>query len=289
MDLRQRHLHPDNRLYAEHAITLITRLLVAGLLLLAGALTAGAQTSVEVSPLRVDLKMAPGQATTQAVTVTNRGQEAVRIRATLSDWHLTKEGTPQFEDPLDGRKYAATAWVRIAPPELVLEPRQEGIVRFSLSVPTGADHAGYRTGVIFDFSPANVNPLAQTAKTVSVRNRIATLIYAHVGTPPLSVDLTDLRSRVAPEQTTVFATLKNTSARSVRTKGTLRLLDANGKMVREIAVPDVPVLPESERDVAITIPAGASPLAEGEYRVEVRIDVGLPAVIVGETTLKVVK
>ena len=289
MDLRQRHLHTDNRLYAERAITLIARLLVAGLLLLAGALTAGAQTSVEVSPLRVDLKMSAGQATTQAVTVTNMGKEAVRIRATLSDWHLTKEGTPQFEDPLEGRKYAATSWTRIAPPELVLEPRQEGIVRFSLSVPAGADPAGYRTGVIFDFSPANVNPLTQTAKSVSVRNRIATLIYAHVGSPPAAVDLTDLRSRVAPEQTIVFATLKNTSARSVRTKGTLRLLDAGGKVVREALVPDVPVLPESERDVAITIPGGSSALAEGDYRVEVRIDVGLAAVIVGETTLKVVK
>jgi len=57
-----------------------------------------------------------------------------------------------------------------------------------------------------------------------------------------------------------------------------------------VAVPDVPVLPESERDVAITVSDAASPpLANGEYRIELRIDVGLPEVIVGETTLKVVK
>lgn len=271
-------------------MTLLARLLLAGLLLLAGAYTAAAQTSVEVSPLRVELKMAPGQATTQAVTLTNMGKEAVRIRATLTDWYLTREGTPQFEEPLAARKFAATSWTRLAPPELVLEPRQEGTVRFSLTVPAGVDPAGYRTGIIFDFAPAALGPLAQTAKTVTVRNRIATLIYAHVGTPPATVDLTDLRSRVAPEQTVIFATLKNTSSRSVRTKGTLRLLDANGKVVREVPVPDVPVLPESERDVAITVSdAAAPPLPDGEYRVELRIDVGLPEVIVGETTLKVVK
>jgi hypothetical protein len=53
-------------------------------------------------------------------------------------------------------------------------------------------------------------------------------------------------------------------------------------------VPDVPVLPESEREVAITAldPDKPAPPA-GEYRVEVKIDVGMPAVIVGETTLKV--
>jgi P pilus assembly chaperone PapD len=271
-------------------VTLGARLLLAGLLLLTSAYTAGAQTSLEVSPMRVDLRMAPGQATTQAVTLTNMGPEPLRIRATLADWHLTKEGTPQFEEPLDGRKYAATGWTRIAPPEVVLEPRQQATVRFSLSVPQSADPAGYRTGVLFDFAPANLSPLAQTAKSVSVRNRIATLIYAHVGTPPAAVELTDLRSRVSPDQTIIFATLKNTSPRSVRTKGTLRLLDADGKPVREVPLPDVPVLPESERDVAITVTDAATPpLAIGEYRVELRIDVGLPELIVGETTLKVVK
>jgi P pilus assembly chaperone PapD len=271
-------------------VTIVARLLLAGLLVLTGALAAVAQTSVEVSPLRVELKLAAGQATTQAVTLTNMGKEAVRIRATLSDWHLTREGTPQFEEPLEGRKFAAAGWTRIAPPELVLEPRQEGTVRFSLTVPSGVDAAGYRTGIIFDFTPAAASPLAHTAKTVNVRNRIATLIYAHVGTPPVAVDLTDLRSRIAPDQTVVIATLKNTSPRSVRTRGTLRLLDAGGRVVREVAVPDVPVLPESERDVAISVSdAAAPPLANGEYRVELRIDVGLPEVIVGETTLKVVK
>ena len=44
-----------------------------------------------------------------------------------------------------------------------------------------------------------------------------------------------------------------------------------------------------ERDVAIVAldPDKGPPLAPGEYRVEVRLDVGLPALIVGETTLKV--
>jgi hypothetical protein len=234
--------------------------------------------------------MAPGQATTQAITLTNMAKEPVRIRATLADWHLSRDGAPQFEEPLEGRKYAASTWTRMAPPELVLEPGKEGTVRFSLTVPPSAAAAGYRTGVLFEFSPAAMGPLGPGTRQVNVRNRIATLIYVHVGTPPAAVDLTDLRSRLSPEQTVVFATLKNTSARSVRTKGTLRLLGSDGTLAREVIVPDVPVLPESERDVAIVIAdAAAPPLAAGEYRVEVRIDVGLPAVIVGETTLKVVK
>jgi hypothetical protein len=102
-------------------------------------------------------------------------------------------------------------------------------------------------------------------------------------------ELTDLRLRAAGPQVQIVATVKNSSRRYVRTKGNMMVFDQSGSAVREVPVPDVPLLPESEREVAIvatdadrnlTLPAG-------DYRVEVRIDVGLPAVLVGETTLKV--
>ena len=67
------------------------------------------------------------------------------------------------------------------------------------------------------------------------------------------------------------------------------MYDQAGNAVRQIPVPDVPLLPESERDVAMA-PIDAEKqltLPPGDYRVELKIDVGLPAVIVGETTLKV--
>jgi hypothetical protein len=53
-------------------------------------------------------------------------------------------------------------------------------------------------------------------------------------------------------------------------------------------LPNVPVLPESERDV--TIPTAGErdpPLPPGTYRVEVKFDLGLPALVVGETTLEI--
>ena len=256
-------------------------------MLVAAAPLAGAQTSVEVSPLRVELKAAPGGTTTQAITVSNSGKEAVRVRATLSDWHLSRDGSPQFADAVD-QKYSASAWTRVAPPEIVVEPGKQATVRFSLAVPAGAIPAGYRTGILFEFSPASGVPVAKP-REVQFKSRIATLIYANVGEPPAAVDLTDLRARVAPDQpTNIIAVLKNTGQRTVRTRGTLTLYDKTGAVISTSPVPDVPVLPESEREVAIPAldPSKPRPPA-GEYRVEVKIDVGLPALIVGETTVKV--
>jgi len=56
-----------------------------------------------------------------------------------------------------------------------------------------------------------------------------------------------------------------------------------------VPVPDVPLLPESEREVMMVVVDQEKrvALAAGEYRLELRLDVGLPALLVGETTLKV--
>jgi P pilus assembly chaperone PapD len=251
------------------------------------ALPARAQVSIEVSPLRVELKAEAGGTTTQAITITNTGADPVRVRAELSDWFLSRDGSPQFSEATDAT-YSATAWTRIAPPEQVIDPGRDGIVRFSLTVPAGASPAGYRTGIVFEFGPAATPALAHR-REVQVRSRIATLIYVNVGEPPAALELVDLRSRhLANQPPQIIAIVKNTGRRTVRTRGTLTLFDATGAAVGQTSIPDVPVLPESEREVAIPAVDPDKPsLPAGEYRVEVRIDVGMPALLVGETTLKV--
>ena len=278
MDVQRRQLHADGRLHVVGALT-------AALLL--PAVPAAAQSSVEVSPLRVELKAAPGASTTQAITVSNTGAAAMRVRATVSDWHLSRDGAPQFVDAATA-KYSATAWVRVAPPEIVVDAGKEATVRFTLTVPDGTTPAGYRTGILFEFSPAAAPP-AGRGREVQFRSRIATLIYANVGEPAASIELIDLQTRVpAGQPAQVIAVLKNSGTRTVRTRGTLMVYDKTGAVISQSVVPDVPLLPESERE--LTIPAFAADKPKpppGEYRIEVKIDAGMPALIVGETTIKV--
>src|SRR6476659_8314615 len=241
MELQRRPLHADRHLHAVGALT-------AALALLAAA-PAAAQSSVEVSPLRVELKAAPGAATTQAITVANTGSAPVRVRATISDWHLSRDGAPQFVEASDP-KYSASGWMRVAPPEQVIDPGKDATVRFTLTVPADAAPAGYRSSVLFEFGPAT-QP-AVRPREVQVRSRIATLVYANVGEPPAAVDPVDLASRIVKEQPIqIVSVLKNSGRRTVRTRGTLTLYDKNGTVISQTVVPDVPVLPESEREVAI--------------------------------------
>jgi hypothetical protein len=285
MDLQHRHVYADCPVHAQRALIVALAACVASV---TWAAPAAAQISVEVSPLRVELTAGPGSTTTQGITVSNAGRDPVRVRARLTDWDLSRDGAPQFESAVENGPYSATPWLRIAPPEQVIDPGKDAVVRFSMTVPQEIGPGGYRTGVLFEFGPASGDPIGR-GREVMFKSRIATLIYVNIGQPPMAAELVDLRSRAAGPQLQIVATVKNTSRRSVRTKGSLAVLNEGGLTLRDIPVPDVPLLPDSEREVTIVVvdPEKQPVLAAGDYRIELRLDVGLPALLVGETTLRV--
>lgn len=265
------------------------RTAVALLALAAAALAPGearAQRAIEASPLRVELRAEPGGSHTQAVTITNPGADRVRVRAALADWHLARDGAPQFQAPLAGRPYAAAAWVRVAPPEFTLDGGAQGTVRFTVSVPRDAQPGGYRTGLLFEFLPENPAQESQ-GRQVVIRSRVATMIYVNVGEPPAAIELTSLSVRGAVETSQIVAGLRNSSRRTVRTRGTLVLYDAAGLPVANLIVPDVPVLPESERELAIRAADALRPLPAGDYTIEIKLDLGMAELVVGETGVRV--
>lgn len=263
---------------------------VSGLILLLVVFPARAwaQISVEAAPLRIELQAAPGSAATQAVTVWNSGTETVRVRARISDWDLARDGSPQFEGVPENGPYSASGWIRIAPPELLIDPGKEGIVRFNLTVPQQVEPAGYRTGILFEFLPPTATP-GSKGREVQFRSRIASLIYVNVGPPAATIELTNLQVQAADRGTAIVAALKNGSRFTTRTRGTLQVYDRAGAAVANLTVPDVPVLPESERELAISADDAVRSLPAGEYRVELKLDFGMPALLVGETTLRVAR
>lgn len=252
--------------------------------------TSAAAQSVEVSPLRVELAMGKGASHTQAVTLTNQGSEPVRIRARLQDWYMAKDGTPQFDAPIpEGeRPFLAASWLRVAPPEQIVQPGQQGIVRFTTTTPADAADAGYRAAILFEFGAVNADPVA-ARRSVQFRSRVATLVYMNLGKIAPSIELADLASRARPGQPpAIVATMRNTGRSNVRTKGSVTLRDSGGQLVRTIEVPNVPLLPLAERELSIpTAKPGETALAAGTYRVEIKIDVGAPELLVGETTMTV--
>jgi len=225
MNSHRTHLAPLSRLLWASAI-------LAAVQAPMPAAAQGSLFSVEVTPLRVELKLTPGAAHTQAVTLKNDSKQAVRVRARVDDWYLSKDGTPQFKAVEPDAPYSAAPWIRLNPPEQLVAPGATAIVRFTTTVPADAKVAGYRCAVMFEFDPPDAAAAAK-ARDVQFRGRVATLLYATVGSPPPMVDLTDLQPRMVKGQPpAVVASLANTGRVHVRTKGTLLIYDQTGKMVR---------------------------------------------------------
>ncbi len=286
MDVQRRHVHADHHVHHQLAVAL----LLAALTAVPGV--ARGQVSVEVAPPRVDLRTANGGTPqTQAITLTNKDKNAVRIRARVDDWYLSKDGTPQFVLADGKTAYSAAAWTRVNPSEQVAQPGETVTVRFTTTTPQGTAPGGYHAAIMFEFEPPGGDATGR-GRSVMFKGRVATVVYVTVGSLKPAVELVDVRevdaSSVGPR--VVAATLKNTGRVHVRTKGQMVIYGEAGNVVRRIALPDVPVLPESERDVIVQMgESGQESLPPGQYRVEFRIDVGLPEVLVGETTVTIAK
>ena len=69
---------------------------IAFLLVITAAPALCADLSIDVSPLRVEAKAAPGSEYTNAIRVESSGIEPVRLRAYIEDWYLDEKGTPIF-------------------------------------------------------------------------------------------------------------------------------------------------------------------------------------------------
>jgi mannose-6-phosphate isomerase-like protein (cupin superfamily) len=253
-----------------------------------GIAAAQPQLSMEVTPLRVELKMMAKAAHTQAITLRNDSSAAVHVRARVDEYWLSLDGTPQFKFATPGEPYSAAPWVRLNPSELTIQPGTTATVRATTSVPADAFEGSYRCAVMFEFDPPGLD--SRTArKDMQFRGRVATLIYATVGNPKPGVELADLQALPTKSgMPDIVALLTNSGRAYVRTKGTMIITMADGRPVRDVPLPSVPVLPESRRELRVpTVGPQDPPLQPGSYKIEIRIDVGQTALLVGETTFEV--
>jgi P pilus assembly chaperone PapD len=279
-------LSSPHRLHARFRGLSVAPALLAALLGLPGISAAQNGLSIEVAPLRVELKMAPRATHTQPITLRNDSKAPVHARARIDEYWLSQDGTPQFKLATPGEPLSAVAWVRANPSDFTINPGDTATIRVTTVVPADTREGNYRCAVMFEFDPPGLDPRA-ARKDMQFRGRVATLVYATIGAPKTAVDIDDLQVRLVPNAApAVVVMLSNTGRGYVRTKGTMVITAPDGRIVREVQVPNAPVLPESKRELAIpTAGPQDTPLEPGRYKVEVRIDVGQAALLVAETQI----
>ena len=240
-----------------------------------------ADVSISVTPIRVEHPVIQGERGTDMILVANEGAAPTRLKVLIEDWTLSKDGTPIFMKA-NGNPFSCVEWIKINPVDFRIGSGQTRQVRYTITVPQGIPDGGYRTAIIFETAPDGVP--GEKNRSVQVRGRIATIVYVVVGNPVPAGHADSLKTTLRKDGIDFFLTLQNTGKVHFRTKGTLSVKDSNGQKVVEIGIPDVPVLPESEREIKIS---SEKLLPKGSYSALAVIDIRSKDLIGAETTFSV--
>ena len=251
------------------------------LLILLPALFCQAEVSISVSPIRVEQIGKPGDRGTDMVSVTNGGSDPTRLKVSVMDWTLTKEGTPTFQKP-GGAPYSCASWIKVNPIDFRISPGQTREVRYTVTIPEGTPEGGYRAAIVFETVP-DVVP-GEKIRRVFIRGRIATILYTVVGKPAAQGHANSLKVEIKKDGADFTLTLQNTGKVHYRTKGIITANDSNGQKVFDVQIPDDPVLPQSERHVKIHYD---KPIPKGKYTAMAVVDIGVPELIGAEATFTV--
>lgn len=126
---------------------------------------AAGQLALTVSPVRIEIDVAPGQEVTRAVEITNASSSTVGLSASAVDFEAAGDsGKPRFVRA--GRsEWSMSGWVRSAPNQFTLGAGETRKIEVGMRVPKDAEPGGRYAAVLFSSAPL---PGAKTAIVASV-------------------------------------------------------------------------------------------------------------------------
>ncbi|MFM9905139.1 MAG: hypothetical protein ACKVQJ_11285 [Pyrinomonadaceae bacterium] len=225
-----------------------------------------------LGPARFELEMKPGTETTVVVnldykTGDNINQPA-RIVATLNDWTITKDGRVEYF-PANTRPDSASSWLIYSPGEAAVMPGTIHQIRVTISVPANATPGDHLTALIIEQRPETLK-YDKNVRQMIVKYRMASVFYIKVAGLTRQGDFGDLLAESTPEGIVVTPTLKNEGNSMIRPLASVKVLDAEGKIVADLPeVEPIPILGGAETKQPMLI---AKELPPGNYTVKYRVD-----------------
>ena len=255
------------------------RTLVIGFCLFAAhifAPAAHAQLGLGLAPMRVELRMAPGQEYSSTVKLSSQSNESTRVRVEVLDFDIDETTTPQFERSLP--KEAAIScknWLTLNPMEMEIDKDGYLNVRYTIHLPEGLAEGSYNCAAGFTTLPSISEEKGGVGLSMAVR--VVDSFYVVVGKPEVNGKLGEItlepmaaiKNHAAGYQAVVV--LNNSGRMYFRPIGKLVVLDAKGKTIETADFQSLPVL--RERDQRFLFPLKTH-LGPGKYKLRARIDIG---------------
>jgi hypothetical protein len=215
----------------------------------AGGSTPSSSTSYSLTPKQFGLTISPTRlvvgpseiGTTQEVTVINRGQAPLQVRADKRNFTSSRSGSLSYAK---NAAYGAATWVTVRPASFVLAPGAAQVVTARIDKPSAAEPGDHQVAIVF------LIPTSQGKGNIKINRGIAAPMYITVpGAVDSSMSLTGLRAaRFAMRgPVAITATMRNlgTVHRDFRAPSPLTIEAGGGTA----AFPDFTVPRGATRDI----------------------------------------
>ena len=204
-----------------------------------------AQIGIGLSPMRVEMKIGPGQSYSGALELTNETGGRMRIRGELLDFTLDKSMTPQFARSMaQEAEWSCRQWLTVNPMETEIADREKLVIRYTIRIPQSAPARGYHCAAGFTaMAPAG------EAKAIGIRNvvRAVAAFYATIGDHHPKGEVAGLALEKAGDSNIAVLMLRNDAEVHIRPSGRLDVLNAGGQAIETVPLPAFPVLPRREQ------------------------------------------
>ena len=228
--------------------------------------------AISVAPARFEAEMEPGSSTTFVVHLNYRSdareQKPSRVAVSLNDWNLTNDGQVVFSKAGTSPN-SASSWIVYSPSDATVTPGQNNTIRVTISVPKDAAPGDHLSALIIEPRPDN-SKLSRNERQVTVRYRMATMIYVKVPKLTRKGSLENLKAATDQKGLIIVPTLKNEGNSVVRPIHSVKVVDVKGQVVAELPEAEsLPVLAKGELSKAVVI---EKKLAPGTYTVKYKVE-----------------
>jgi hypothetical protein len=204
-----------------------------------------AQFDVRLSPILMELEVAPGAKKTFQVFLSNESKtRAVSITAYPGEMVQEKEGTyAVFDGPKS--EFSCSDWITVREPEFTIQPESTRVVTAEIKAPRDA-FGGRYAALIFELLPEEKTEGRRVA-SVTYHYKMPTFLEVTVrrfGGVEKKLEIVDFRAEAITDPVMVrkvgknamafLATVKNQGNMHVKAKGTLLIKTGAGKRQRQV-------------------------------------------------------
>lgn len=231
--------------------SLSLRRLVNGALLMAVMLTSVVEVKAQeavgltIIPPKIEMFANPGDTISESIRLTNNSNSPQTYSITVEDFRSTGEEGQVVLEEVDLETYSLRSWIKPSAPAIVVQPNEEVVYPFSISVPKNAEPGGHYASILFQIGGAENIP-----GVTSVRSRVGALILLRI-----SGDVKEdakIESFDAPQFSQkgpidISLRVSNAGTTHIRPNGTIIVTNLIGKKVAEIPLAGLNVFPGAIR------------------------------------------